>query len=190
MHSSKNASTIQKGGDSHVLDLWQNSILSKKGAIMFKKYASLLIVCFSVLLLVSACTQEPAIPLEIEALYLQYLDTSRTDNAAAVDNYCYYEIKELIPVAKEAGVYIQDYSILSWEQLTDQLWVVTADIMDSVSEESHIAYNFVGIIDGEYKVMTSARQVPPSLREGLDLTAYIPTGDAIDWNGYDGILTD
>lgn len=141
-------------------------------------------VVFPALLLalaLSACAAPSAEQQEQEAqaIYQAFLETCKTDQAAALEQYCHYEYDWIREIAMESLDPLTSYEIQSWERINDCLWAASIYAESRGWPEGFIAMQFVGIIDGEYKVMTGVNQVPESLGENLDREQYRPTGENI-----------
>lgn len=146
-----------------------------------------LIIFVAVTMVLGACSQdtelnpsqEPTVPPDMVEHYINYLETAKYDWHAAINDFCHFELQDRKAMAEISKTYIQDYEILTWERISDRLWVVNTTIVDAAHPEGVIATNFVGIIDDQYYVMTGVDQVPNSLKENADIESYRPTGDNI-----------
>lgn len=149
-----------------------------------KSKLSLFTIIALIICILTACKSTPLasqnqVPSEIENLYTAYLDAAKTDRSAADQKYCHYEIEKYIALDMQDKANIIDYTIQNWKQLNENLWVVQSFIKTPYEPEGYEIAQYVGNIDGTYYVMKREFHIPSSLKQGLDLTEYIPTGDDI-----------
>lgn len=144
-----------------------------------KKTIDYLMFLLMALGVLSGCTHNE-VPKQAEQVYTSYLETDKTDSYLAVKDYCHYEMKNREEMAAKSTDHIVDYRILEWCKLSDELWAVTAEISTTYQPQMRTVTNFVGIIDGEYRVMTGYRQIPQELKEGIDMSAYIPEDEILE----------
>lgn len=139
------------------------------------------IACAVLLFVLHGCGMKQ-VPDNIQSLYINYLDTCKTDRRVAVENFCHYEDLNHKAMALESVDYIQSYEVQNWEKITDELWVVTTFIKDRSFPTGNTVINFVGKVGDEYWVMTHVNQVPDELKKHIqDIGKYTPTGvDIID----------
>ena len=119
---------------------------------------------------------------QIRDFYEEFIQLDLTDPARAIEEYVYYNDEAIKSIAIDSveGNYTTHYEILGLEKITDQLWAIELYIETSMDPEGFTAYNFVGEIDGAYKIMRSVNQIPQPLIGDLNLDAYLPTGEYID----------
>lgn len=115
---------------------------------------------------------QPA-PLQEEA-YENFMKAAQTDLAAAIQNYGHYERPEYEAVAATSDDLLYSYEVQSWEPVADQLWMVVSTINSYRAPAGRTVHQFVGRIDNEYRVMASPEEVPPKLKDGIDLEPYFP----------------
>lgn len=145
-----------------------------------KKCVPLLLTVLSILAVLSSCSGETSKSKEIVfeeevpalARYLEFMENSLTDLSGAIEEYCHYEDADRRELAVRQNYQIINYEILGYEKLSEQLWIITNFAADEANPDGEVLEHFVGLIDGEYYVMISLRQVPPILQEGLDLSEY------------------
>lgn len=113
-------------------------------------------------------------------VYEDYLAAAMTSCANATAKYCHYEREQYRQMSEESTDYFTGYEIQSWEQLSDELWVANLRFTCIYAGEAVIdATNFVGIIDGEYYVMTSIEEVPVDLLADVDIDEYTSPAEII-----------
>lgn len=135
-----------------------------------------------VLFALTGCVQENQQEVQIRTFYEEFIEVDLTDPVRAIEEYVHYNDETLKAVAIDSvkGNYTTYYEILSLEKISDQLWAVELYIETSMDPQGFTAYNFVGEIDGEYKVIRGVNQIPETLTQNHNLDAYLPTGDFID----------
>lgn len=117
-------------------------------------------------------TQNDATPKEF---YERYLNACKVSYTEAVD-FVYFDNDW------EADFYVGnptdkllEYEILGEKEINNSLFafqVKFESASDRALGKTTTAYNFVGIIDGEYKVITNTRNVPAPLQDNFDETEY------------------
>ena len=124
--------------------------------------------------------QETASPEDpVSAFYAEYLELSKTDREAAILQYQHFEDEESKELTLENRERVLSYEILALEKLSDALWALRVRLETEYEEGPYELYHFVGLIDGEMRVMHSTRAIPTQLREGLDLEPYEHRGDSL-----------
>lgn len=115
----------------------------------------------------------------VQAYYEEYMETKKTENSAdKLLSYLYFENEwESEAYAATAGINpLVFYEILSTTQLNDNLWVLQIIALTKADQEEgregEPFYNFVGIVDGEYRVMTHIRNIPEEIAGDIDLELY------------------
>lgn len=132
-------------------------------------------VFMAILFLFAACSKDPATR-EVEAFYKNYIKCSIQDRATAIETYVHYEDQFLYYAAlADAEVPVYTFELKAVDKLSDSLWLVTAFIASDYVPEGHQIYNYVGIVDDEYRVMVNDLQIPEALKKDIDLTQYIPS---------------
>ena len=129
--------------------------------------------------------REKHVEQQVREFYTEFIEVDLSDPVRAIEEYEYYKDESLKAIAIESvkGNYTTDYEILSVEKITDQLWAIELYIETSMRPEGFTAYNFVGKINGEYKVIRGVGSIPDELIGDLNLDAYRPTGDYMDPEG-------
>lgn len=155
-----------------------SSVFSKLNSFIKKHHISL---CFIIIVLASAFiysqhSYKQIIPIEVSSYYEEFLNAYRYGTYDEVDSYLHYEVPEYWQLTEEDFSNIESYEIISWEQLADDLWVVTLNATTSADPEVARWNHFIGYIDAELYVMIGAFQVPDYLSEGTNIAAYIPEG--------------
>ena len=111
------------------------------------------------------------VPKEAVDLYYDYLDAlSDGFTDALAEKYLHIEIPDPEPFTGQCKV--AKYKIFGWEALSDKLWVVSHNLTVTDYPEIGEGVNFVGIVDGEYRVMRGVIDIPEELKEGLDLERF------------------
>ena len=108
--------------------------------------------------------------------YLNYIECSTLDSQAAVRTYIHYEQEWLKEIALEQNDPTTGCDFLEVKKLNDKLWLIKTFITSSYRPEGFICDNFVGIVDGQLYVMVNLYNIPPELKEGLDLSEYHKEG--------------
>ena len=67
---------------------------------------------------------------------------------------------------------IKSYQILSSEKINDSLFVFQIEAETVYSDSPDTFYNFVIVLDGEYRAVCNIRNIPEKLFEGEDLSMY------------------
>lgn len=114
------------------------------------------------------------VPPEISGKYQNFLQLFSTGEYVDIDPYLHYEIREHRKLNEKYFVNIANYKIKGWKKLSPNLWMATIYIQLANGEDGEICYHFIGMIDGDWKIMLGAHQVPSDLREGMDLSSYVP----------------
>ena len=124
-------------------------------------FAALMVLCGF-----AGCTvekEEPALcdPTFTEALnfYISYMETARFDWQKAVGEFLHFEDEESKSLSLR-GNPILSYQLIRFEKLSDQLWIVEVFIKRDYIPDGAYGVNFVGIIDGEYRVMNNKKKIP------------------------------
>lgn len=142
--------------------------------IMQKKLGLYIIVCLIIVICIVFANSSTTVPDEVKQLYIDYMETIKSDYEKAVNEYCYFEVPIIEELTKQSTEYITEYEILSWQKLSDHLWVVNTFFKTEYIPNGETMFNFIGVIEGKYYVMLNAYQVPVQLRENIDLSQYIP----------------
>lgn len=108
--------------------------------------------------------------------YLKYIERSTFDSREAVRTYVHYEQDWLREMALEQDDPTTGCEFLEVKKLNDKLWVIKTFITSFYRPEGFICDNFVGVIDGQLYVMVNLYNIPPELKEGLDLSEYHKEG--------------
>lgn len=119
-------------------------------------------------------TKKDTVPGEVKELYINYLETIKSDYAKAVNEYCHFEMPAIKEMTEQADDYITSYNILGWEKLNDDLWAVETSFKTLSIPGGSTMYNFIGKLNGKYYVMINAYQVPPQLHKNFNPLHYIP----------------
>ena len=139
-----------------------------------------LVAALLVLTLLCACTPAPSPEDEIRAFYTEYVEAAKKDRVSAATKYVHFEDERMREAAKMSSnntLLLTD--ILSIEQLSENLWVLEIYYESAAVPDGDTAYHFVGMIDGERKVMRNWENVPAELAQDIDFTKYMPDYDNI-----------
>ena len=127
------------------------------------------------LILSSACSSAELSEKDVREFYTEYVEAVKQDRLPAIFEYVHYEYESMLEADKE---YPSDplfhAEILRVEKLSPELWVLQIYYESSQIPAGATAYQFVGIIDGELKVMKGHFNVPSVLAQNLDLEQYAP----------------
>ena len=111
--------------------------------------------------------------------FVQYLEWGKTGSAQRFVDYCHYESPESLELAQRYSDTLFTYEILRVEQLSSQLWEIEFFVTSDRHLNGMYAVNYVGIIDGQYKVMPSQKNIPADLKENVEIEPYEPHGPDI-----------
>ncbi len=117
---------------------------------------------------------------KIREFYEDFIQQEQTDPVYALEQFVYIEDENSKIIAltyAERGEVATSTEILNVEKLSEDLWAVEISYVLPANPEGDTAYNFVGKVDGAYKVMRNVRAIPEELSRGLDLEPYYPTGE-------------
>lgn len=122
----------------------------------------------------------PALPLQlaVESI-VSFYEVSKTSPKDAFNRYCHYEHSENYDLAMQYCTKTLEYEILSVKQLSDKLWSVEIFAKTEQVKLGLYTMQFVGIVDGEYKVMISSIEIPFDLKDGVEIEEYVPHGPGI-----------
>lgn len=119
------------------------------------------------------------VPEEVKAFLIRYFEAFKTDLAEAA-SYRYFADPDGRQRMEESMDYLVEYEILSWEKMSDDLWLATVNLRCQSDKNSRISYQFVGRIDGAYYILTAyALDHTEQLKGDLDISPYLPTGENI-----------
>jgi len=145
--------------------------------------APLVLIC----LFITSCAENQNtpnfdVPVEVLAAYENYMNAFKIGSEEAV-KYAHIEndfIRETLLMTEDRLI---EYKIESTEMINEKLYAfislgkTTNTMLDS--DDFQRAYNFVGLIDDKWYFMINVRDVPAELRENLDESRYIITGENI-----------
>ena len=123
---------------------------------------------------VSAQTPEEVYP-EALQVYSDYVDAFRTGDKERWASYLRFQ-NDVVRQLELDTFYPCDLQILGWEQLKENLWVISAQyelIYGNGRTEMKLIYNFVTEDQQGWYVIRSAYHIPEELAAGLDLSPYI-----------------
>lgn len=138
------------------------------------------IAALLILIFISACSPSPSAEEEVRNFYMEYVEACIEDRIAATKKYVHYEDPaQLERETADTNCPLLKTDILSIEKLTDDLWALRIYYENLYIPDGETIYHFVGVIDGEYKVMRNIWNIPTTLSQDLNLDQYQPTGDYI-----------
>ena len=132
------------------------------------KRCLLLVTVFVFIFVLCGCSSEP----DARGVYEDYLELAEVSLSAAINKYCHYERIEIYHMSWDTPEYMISHEILSWEQISDNLWAAKIRYTSSFDGIVTEGTNFVGLIQGTYKIFISVEEIPYFLTEGLDLEEY------------------
>lgn len=132
-------------------------------------------ICLAFILscnLLVACSNNPS-PSddEVETFATLYLEALKNGVEEAVQ-YCIFRSDAVRSAYINSKNYITDYSIKKITKLNDQLYEILVEVEDPLREERYSVYNFVVIQDGKLLYANGVRNIPETVRESVDLSAY------------------
>lgn len=145
--------------------------------------AYLIILSIVAALLLAGCTKSSisadGTAESAQAYFEEYMEAKKTEKSAdKLLSYLYFENEwESEAYVASAGLNpLVSYEVLSITQLTDNLWVLQVEALSMADQEQGIErdpfYNFVALIDGNYKVITHIRNIPTELSGDVDLEPF------------------
>lgn len=150
------------------------------------KNKRIFIICLVLLLLFTSCSNKSEMS-EAERFYREFMDATLVDLHEATIKYVHFEDERHLQWTLESETKIHSYEIIEVEQLSEQLWAFTVIVADDNQPQGQEGFNFVGIIDGQYRVMRNIDQIPPELKADVEnIEDYqvqfetIPIDDVID----------
>lgn len=133
-----------------------------------------------ILLFSCACSPSLSPEEEVQNFYMEYVEACKEDRMDATTKYVHFEDPFDWEMAKQtSNNSLLRTDILNIERLSDELWVIHIYYESLYVPDGNETYHFVGVLDGEYKVMRSLENIPPYLKQDLSLEQYIPTVDFI-----------
>lgn len=144
---------------------------------------------------ICACTvaikrEQQNSPDAAQTYFEEYLEVCKSGYKNAAE-YVYFDNDwEMEFFVGNVGEKLLDYTILGSESINDSLTAFQVELetaSDRTLGRKPTIYNFVAKIDGEYKVITNIRNVPDSLREGIDEDKYT-SPDSNDEVSFEEIL--
>lgn len=127
------------------------------------------------LMLFCACSPSELSEKDVREFYMGYVEETMQDRLAATLKYAHFEYESMLEAEKNSP-HDPTYrcEILDIEKLSPELWLIKIYYESMVAPSGETAYNFVGYIDGELKLMKSHLNVPSALAQNLDLEQYAP----------------
>lgn len=136
---------------------------------MKKRFIGILVYLLIAALVLASCAKEDG----PEDVYREYMEAAKSGYAEAQPEFCHFENSEYLQVVMEQTDYVIDYEIISVEPLSEKLWAVNAKTVTLYHKDTWYSFtNFVGLIDGKYKVMVHEAEIPAELKTGIDLQRF------------------
>jgi beta-lactamase regulating signal transducer with metallopeptidase domain len=111
----------------------------------------------------------PNVPQEAQDVLNNYIKAVKTGDISTAIGYMYYEDERDYPQPDETP-WFTDYNIVSYGYINDELYSVTITVdADTLSQ----GWNFLGSINGEWKVIANAGQIPADIAENIDYNKYV-----------------
>ena len=111
--------------------------------------------------------------------YSMFIDAAMADWSDAVEKYCHFESADNRKLSLEKGTPTRSCEILRVEKLSDQLWEFEVFIKDGLLVDGAYGVHYVGVINGEYRVMVNIEEIPAALKDGVEIVPYKPHGPSI-----------
>lgn len=126
-------------------------------------------------------TPHAAMPIE-QALdcFISFHEMAKTDVQEAIKIYSHYESQEHYELAMKHCYRTASVDVLRIQQLSEELWVVESFVKGVETMVSgYYGVDYIGIIDGEYKIMFAEREIPKAMKEGVEIEPYEEHGPGI-----------
>ena len=155
-----------------------NSIIMR-GVLMKKKLLCFLLVLRFASHILCACSSNKDAKNQtyddtyyrVSEFYTEFLKTGMSDWGKAVEKFCAFPDQEQKTLAL-TGDPILYYEILRIEKLSDSLWVVETFTKVKMLPNGAYGVNYVGFVDGQYKVFLNQSNIPKALTEGVEIEPY------------------
>ncbi len=142
-----------------------------------QRFFAVLLLLTTAAALLCSCKKSPEpedeSPADPKTLYEQYLELALEDIKKAQDKYVYFNSERLQSRAQESEWVLESYEINQWKQLNEDLYVAITTVQNNSHPDSYQIANFVGRIDGEFRVILGILNLPESLKTGLDYSEYL-----------------
>lgn len=131
-----------------------------------------LICCFLILAFQIYQTQLilKDIPSEVSDCMISYLKAYQQGPDQSVF-FCHFEDSADQIAYRISGPILKKYKIMEASQINESLYSFTIHMRLGETIDQ-IVYNFVGNIDGEWKIMNNTSNIPEALQENLDVSLY------------------
>ena len=100
---------------------------------------------------------------------LYFRDESKFEESAYKENFA-------------AGIYPVSATVYSIDEINDNLYAITLDVEMSNEKErpnDNDVYNYVALINGEWRYILAQQNIPEEILDGADLSAYSYSDDKI-----------
>lgn len=125
-----------------------------------------------------AASDTGVIPKTVQEFYVEFMETAKTDGSAFA-RYCHYESEEAQRQAEKGADLIKSYEIYRWGRYSDQLWCVEWFASTAMVPLGQGGVHYIGLINGEYKVILNIDHIPEELKAGCDIEEIEPFGPGI-----------
>ncbi len=118
------------------------------------------------------------VPQEAADCYTLFAETAKIDWYSATTKYCFCIVPDTKEHLLESNFRFLDYEMLDWIKLREELWAVQVRI--STTQGNHgdeSIFHYVGLVDGEYRVMLNSDQIPEYLQRYVDFGPYEPDNE-------------
>lgn len=143
---------------------------------MPKQFRRLILFFICMIFILTACYY-PSEAERIEAFYCEYTELANTDPEKAASEYLYFND----PNTQEMWIESAEFDLLYFHgiesivQLSDDLWVLQVWTSSTYFPEKCLIPQFVGVIEGEYRIMISVKQLPDYYKEQIVIDEYTVT---------------
>jgi len=143
----------------------------------------IIILLISICFLVTSCaesqhTPDLDVPAEVLEVFENFMNAFKIGTPEAI-NYVYIEDDFIREAFLISGNRILDYKIENVEMINDKLYAFGILLKLEWYVDFQSGYYFVGLINDNWYLMINVRDVPTELRENLDESRYIRTGEDI-----------
>ena len=111
--------------------------------------------------------------------YIRFMELAKNSFAEAAKEYAHYEIEENRILDQQTAERIRTYEIIQCRELSENLWAVEVFFTSDLNIYGGYCEHYVGIVDGEYRVLLATKHIPAELGEGLELEPYKPHGPGV-----------
>lgn len=166
----------------------RRKVMSMSITLISKKFAIIRILCLLLCLAAlmgcekSNDTATNELPSEVSACVEQYVELMEDEGSTVAQEYVYFENQTSKEMFGEANMAFEKYTIDETEKVNDRLYVLSfsATVVYRLSEDDpeepevvqEEGFNYVANIDGEWKFILNAADIPESIQDGFDPEKY------------------